>query len=302
MAKAKSLWMRILKVVLVVVVIGAAVSLFAIWRIGAWNLVFPGNSHDTVAPAIPAGLNSPSVLVFSKTNGFRHVDGIEGGAKALQAITSKHGWGMFHTENGAVFNEQDLAQFDVVVFLNASGDMLSAAQESAFQSWLTAGGGWLGIHAAGDSSHLEWQWYRDNLIGATFTAHIMGPQFQTAAVVLENHQHPVLRELPDIWQHEEEWYSWEQSPRVEGFTILATLDESSYVPVADFMGTQTDLRMGDHPVVWANCIGSGKSVYAAMGHRGDAFEQPQVRLLLDNALAWLIDDTQDGACSPLQAD
>ena len=97
--------------------------------------------------------------------------------------------------------------------------------------------------------HLEWQWYRDNLIGATFTAHIMGPQFQTAAVVLENHQHPVLRGLPDIWQHEEEWYSWERSPRTEGFTILATLDENSYLPVADFMGKQWDLRMGDHPVV-----------------------------------------------------
>ncbi len=300
MAKPGSLWMRILRVVMFMAVIGVAVSLFAIWKMGAWNLVFPDNSHDTVAPVIPADLASPAVLVFSKTNGFRHVEGIAGGAKALQAITSKHRWGMFHTENGAVFNEQDLARFDVVVFLNASGDMLSDAQESAFQSWLTAGGGWLGIHAAGDSSHLGWQWYRDNLIGATFTAHIMGPQFQTATVVLENHQHPALRDLPNIWQHEEEWYSWEESPRAEGFTVLATIDESSYVPVADFMGTQTDLRMGDHPVVWTNCIGNGKSVYAAMGHRAEAFEQPQFRQLLDSALTWLI-DTRGEACRPLQA-
>lgn len=300
MAKPGSLWMRILRVVMFMAVIGVAVSLFAIWKMGAWNLVFPDNSHDTVAPVIPADLASPAVLVFSKTNGFRHVEGIAGGAKALQAITSKHRWGMFHTENGAVFSEQDLARFDVVVFLNASGDMLSDAQESAFQSWLTAGGGWLGIHAAGDSSHLGWQWYRDNLIGATFTAHIMGPQFQTATVVLENHQHPALRDLPNIWQHEEEWYSWEESPRAEGFTVLATIDESSYVPVADFMGTQTDLRMGDHPVVWTNCIGNGKSVYAAMGHRAEAFEQPQFRQLLGNALTWLI-DTRGEACRPLQA-
>ena len=300
MAKPGSLWMRILRVVMFMAVIGVAVSLFAIWKMGAWNLVFPDNSHDTVAPVIPADLASPAVLVFSKTNGFRHVEGIAGGAKALQAITSKHRWGMFYTENGAVFNEQDLARFDVVVFLNASGDMLSDAQESAFQSWLTAGGGWLGIHAAGDSSHLGWQWYRDNLIGATFTAHIMGPQFQTATVVLENHQHPALRDLPNIWQHEEEWYSWEESPRAEGFTVLATIDESSYVPVADFMGTQTDLRMGDHPVVWTNCIGNGKSVYAAMGHRAEAFEQPQFRQLLESALTWLI-DTRGEACRPLQA-
>ncbi|MCB1688764.1 MAG: ThuA domain-containing protein [Halioglobus sp.] len=278
-------------------VIGVALSLAAIWKIGAWNLVFPNTSHDTVAPAIPASLATPAVLVFSKTNGFRHVEGIAGGAKALESIASTHKWGMFHTENGAVFNERDLARFDVVVFLNASGDMLSDEQESAFQSWLTAGGGWLGIHAAGDSSHLDWQWYRDNLIGATFTAHIMGPQFQTATVVLENHDHPALQGLPNVWQHEEEWYSWEKSPRVEGFKVLATLDENSYVPVADFMGTKTDLSMGDHPVVWTNCIGAGKSIYAAMGHRAEAFEQPQIRLLLENALTWLI-DTRGEACAP----
>ncbi len=297
MARPKSLLFRILRMLLLLGVVGVGLSLAAIWKIGAWNLVFPNRSHDTVAPTIPPGLATPAILVFSKTNGFRHVEGIAGGAQVLAAIAGEHEWGMFHTENGAVFNAQDLARFDVVVFLNASGDMLNEAQESAFQSWLTAGGGWLGIHAAGDSSHLDWQWYRDNLIGATFTAHIMGPQFQTASVVLENHEHPALRGLPDIWQHEEEWYSWEESPRVEGFTILATLDESSYVPVADFMGTKTDLSMGDHPVVWTNCIGDGKSVYAAMGHKAEAFEQPQVRSLLDNALAWLI-DTRGQACAP----
>ena len=163
---------------------------------------------------------------------------------------------------------------------------------------MEAGGGWLGLHAAGDSSHLAWTWYRDNLIGATFTAHTMGPQFQRALLVLENQQHPVLQGLPDIWQHEEEWYSWEQSPRAEGFSILATLDEDSYTPEVNFMGEQRDLRMGDHPVVWTNCIGAGgRSVYAAMGHRADAYEHPQNRQLLDNALTWLV-ETPSEPCTP----
>ncbi len=101
-----------------------------------------------------------------------------------------HNWGVFHTENGAVFNASDLARFAAVVFLNASGDVLDEAQEHAFQAWLEAGGGWLGIHSAGDDSHLAWQWYRDNLIGATFIAHPMNPQFQRATVVLENNTTP----------------------------------------------------------------------------------------------------------------
>jgi type 1 glutamine amidotransferase len=297
MARRKSVLSRILIGALLLALALVVVALVTVWNVGAWKLLFPSDQHDTVAPVIPVHLASPAILVFSKTNSFRHNEGIAGGATALQAIAAPHGWGVFHTENGAVFNESDLARFAAVVFLNASGDILDAPQEHAFQSWLEAGGGWLGIHAAGDDSHLGWQWYRDNLIGATFTAHPMNPQFQRATVILENNAHPVLRGIPDIWQHQEEWYSWERSPRAEGFTILATLDEDSYSPVQNFMGKHRDLSMGDHPVVWSNCIGQGRSVYAAMGHAAEAFQQPQIRQLLDNALLWLIERPPEGCPS-----
>ena len=289
MARRRGFLFRAFRALLLLAVVFVAVGLGITWKIGAWNKVFPSTHHDTVAPRIPADLVTPAVLVFSKTNGFRHIEGIAGGGRALQSITQRNGWGMFHTENGAVFNEQDLARFDAVVFLNASGDMLSAHQEQAFQNWLEAGGGWLGIHAAGDDSHAGWQWYIDNLIGADFTAHILGPQFQRATVVLENHQHRALQGLPDIWDHVEEWYSWAQSPRSRGFTILATIDEDSYTPVQKVLGREVDLRMVDHPVVWSNCVGSGRSIYTAMGHKAEAFEQPRLRKLIDNSLSWLLD-------------
>lgn len=298
MARQKSLLFRFIRVVLLLAVVGVGLSLAAIWKVGAWHLLFPSHHHDTVAPELPAELGSPAILVFSKTNSFRHREGIAGGSKALESITRSRDWGMFHTENGAVFNAQDLARFDVVVFLNASGDVLDAEQESAFQSWLIGGGTWLGIHSAGDDSHLAWQWYRDKLIGADFIAHPMDPQFQHATVVLENHIHPVLEGLPDIWQMEEEWYSWETSPRSEGFTILATLDEDSYSPVQKFMGKERDLHMGDHPVVWSGCVGSGRSVYAAMGHMAESFEHPQFLKLISNALTWLIEGAGEACPSP----
>jgi len=279
--------MRLLKWLLIIVFLLVVAGLVAIWQVGAWNLVFPNRSHDVVPPALPGELASPRILAFSKTNGFRHGEGIEAGALLLQHLAGKHGWGLFHTENGAVFNDLDLARFDAVVFLNASGDMLSAEQEGHFQAWLEAGGGWLGIHAAGDDSHKDWRWYRDNLVGADFTAHIMGPQFQVATVYLENQEHPVLRGVPDIWQHEEEWYSWAKSPRAEGFLILATIDEDSYTPVQKMFGSERDLRMGDHPVVWSNCIGNGRSVYVTMGHAAEAYSQPQVQKIIENSLLWL---------------
>jgi len=52
--------------------------------------------------------------------------------------------------------------------------------------------------------------------------------------------------------------------------------------------------VGDHPITWSNCIGAGRSVYTAVGHRAEAFEVPQVKRLLDNALRWLVGETQGG--------
>ncbi len=287
----------VLKLLLWLMVGLVALFLVAVWRVGAWNLVFPSTDHDRVAPELPGDLNQPAVLVFSKTNGFRHADGIEGGSRVLAQMTEQEGWGVFFTENGAVFNTQDLSRFATVVFLNASGDMLNEAQELAFQRWLEGGGGWLGVHAAGDGSHKGWSWYRQHLIGADFTAHIMGPQFQTATVVMEQPGHPAAADLPAIWEHEEEWYSWEKSPRLASFNVLATLDETSYNPVQKMWRSERDLRMGDHPVVWTNCVGKGRSLYFAMGHRGDAFEQPQVRRLLVNGLRWLTQPSADSCDS-----
>ena len=123
----------------------------------------------------------------------------------------------------------------------------------------------------------------------------MGPQFQVAEVHTEDPDHPVMAGLPPQWQHEEEWYSWEQSPRQAGFDILAIIDEDSYSPVQNFAGQSNDLRMGDHPVVWSRCIGSGRSLYSAMGHSAAAYDNPRHQRLLENGLDWAMDRDACGA-------
>ena len=277
---------KLLKIGAVLVVVLVLAALAGIYCIGAWNIVFPSNAHETVPPEFPDDLTRPAILMFTKTNQFRHKEAIKVGSAFFKELAAERGWSIFHTENGATFNGEDLARFDVVLFHNTSGDTLSVEQELAFQAWLEAGGGWVGLHAAGDGSHTDWPWYMKNLIGADFTAHIMGPQFQVADVHTEALDHPVMSGMPAIWQHEEEWYSWEESPRPNGFTILSTVDEDSYTPVMAMAGNEVDLRMGDHPVMWSNCVGQGRTVYSALGHQGAAFAVPDHQRFLENALVW----------------
>lgn len=272
----------------------AALSLVVIHQVGAWYLVFPSEEHDATPPEISDDFGqgkSLRVLVFSKTNSFRHEDGIAGARRALDAIAERRGFSLLHSENGALFDAAHLARFDVVVFSNASGDMLSDEQDRAFETWLTQGGGWIGIHAAGDLSHAAWTWYQQNLIGGHFIGHILGPQAQKARVVVEDRDHPVTRDLPPEFEHEEEWYSWDQSARDLGFHVLLTVDEASYAPEIHFMGSDTDIRMGDHPIAWSRCVGRGRALYTTMGHWGSAYENPPYAKLLENALAWAGDPT-----------
>ena len=280
--------MRYLKIVGFVILILVLGVLARAYFGGTWHIWFPSSSHDSVFEGIPEHVESPALLVFSKTNRFRHKEGIAGGQQALANIAKRNGWSLFATENGAVFNAADLESVKAVVFLNATGDMLSHEQELAFQHWMESGGGWLGIHAAGDGSHSEWTWYMDNFIGAEYVAHIMGPQFQNATVVTEGTEHPVNERMPARWNHEEEWYSWRSSPRKNGFKILATVDENTYTPVRKMLGDELDLTMGDHPIVWANCVNNGRALYSAMGHTAEAFEVPQYLILLEDALNWVM--------------
>ncbi len=280
---------KILKWVGILLLVWIVGSLALLKYIGAWSVFFPSHAHETVAPEIPASVELPAILVFTKTNSFRHKEAIEAGAVFFEQLAQAQGWSMFHTENGAVFNAEDLSRFAVVIFHNASGDILSQEQQLAFQTWLQDGGGWLGVHAAGDGSHQDWPWYVENLLGAKFTAHPMDPQYQVADVTNEMPDHPVMTGLPKNWQHEEEWYSWERSPRGKDFTILVSIDEQSYSPIQKILGAENDLRMGDHPVVWNRCIGEGRAIYSALGHQAKAYEDSKHKQLLENAITWAMD-------------
>ncbi len=288
------LFLKILLGVVVVIVLVVGYGLFQAWRHGALRLLFPSDAYETQAPVIAADFGQDSavrVLLYTKTNSFRHVEGIAAARTLFEDLAARRGWAVFATENSAVFDPAILGRFDVIVFANASGNHASDAQDETFRRWLEQGGGWLGIHAAGDASHSDWVWYQATLKSGEFIGHIMGPQTQEARVVVEDRDHPVTRGLPAEFRHEEEWYSWDRGAREAGFHVLLTVDESTYTPKIIGLGPERDIAMGDHPVVWSRCVDRGAAVYTAMGHWGAAYEKDYTQTLLGNAVDWLAGDT-----------
>lgn len=283
----------------IILLAGLVVGAFGAWR--NWDMiqrVFLGGVkvYETKPPVIPADMARPAILVFSKTNGFRHEEAIPAAARMLEDMARENGWGIYQTENGATFSPGILRRFDAVVFSNVSGDVFTPEQRAAFRSYLENGGGYVGIHAAGDSSHKAWDWYVESIIGTSFIGHPLDPQFQSATMRIEDHSHPSTAGLPATVQRTDEWYSFDKSPRgVRGLTILATLDESTYDP-GTFFGKS--LSMGkDHPIAWWRCVGKGRAIYAAGGHTAETFREPISRQFLDGAVRWAMRRAGQG-CEP----
>jgi type 1 glutamine amidotransferase len=242
--------------------------------------------YETTPPQLPDGIQRPAILVFSKTNGFRHEEAIPVANALFARFATEQGWGYFQTENGAVFNRDDLSRFDAVLFNNVSGDVFTDEQRAAFETFLKAGGGFVGIHGSGGDMTYNWRWYVEDVIGAQFKGHPMFPQFQQAKVRIEDSSHAATREMPAEWVRTDEWYSFEKSPRRAGYNVLATLDEKSYEPKGMFGG---DLSMGeDHPIIWWHCVGRGRVFYSALGHQPQAYAEPQYASMLLGAVKWAL--------------
>ncbi|MEU0765332.1 ThuA domain-containing protein, partial [Streptomyces microflavus] len=151
-------------------------------------------AQPQAAPAPAAAAAEPfSVLVFSKTAGFRH-DAIPAGIAAIQKLGTDNGFTVDTTEDGAAFNDTNLAKYQAVIWLSTTGDVLDATQQAAFERYIKAGGGYAGVHAASDTEY-DWAWY-GNLVGAYFSGH---PANQQATVKVEDHAHPSTADLPDRW-------------------------------------------------------------------------------------------------------
>ena len=146
----------------------------------------------TVADEPPDALEN--VLVFSETAGFRH-DSIPQGIAAIQALGTANDFSVDATEDSADFNDANLAQYDVVVFLSTTGDVLDDTQQAAFEQYIQAGGGYVGIHAAADTEY-TWPWYGE-MLGGYFRNHPAGTP--DATVEIEDGDEPSTTGLPATW-------------------------------------------------------------------------------------------------------
>jgi type 1 glutamine amidotransferase len=204
---------------------------------------------------------NPRVLVFTKTEGYRH-DSIPAAIQAVRDLGAKNAFDVTATEDDTVFNAGGLAPYDAVVFLLTTGDVLNTTQQAAFETWLRAGHGYVGVHSAADTER-DWPWY-GRLVGAWSSGH---PEIQPAVVQVVTPTDGSTAGLPARWSRTDEWYGFLTNPRANGVRVLLTLDESTYLP--------RDWAMGaDHPISWEHDFDGGRAWYTQGGHTSESYSEP----------------------------
>ncbi len=217
------------------------------------------------------------VLVFSKTTDSRHAS-IPDGIAALKKLGVERGWQVDVTEDAGTFSDSNLRNYDVVVWLNTSGEVLDPAQQAAYERFHRSGKGTVALHEGGTDTEREgWPWYR-RLASVLFVSH---PAVQKATIIVKDPTHPATVMLPTKWEHTDEWYNFDAMP--SDAHILMSVDESTYNPGPDGMQSS----MGVHPIAWYKDFDGGRYFYTALGHTTEDFTTDNLFLAhIAGAIEW----------------
>jgi cytochrome c len=200
------------------------------------------------------------VLVFSKTKGWKH-SCIPYANEAIKKLGLENGFQVDTSTNSNVFKDDILKNYKVIIFNNTTGDILNNAQQAAFERYIQAGGGFVGIHSAADTEY-DWPWY-NKLVGAYFESHPNHSNVRNAVVDVTDKNHLSTAHLPERWNRTDEWYNYKKI--YFGITPLAYLDESTF---------EGGINGNNHPIAWYHSFDGGRAFYTGGGHTDESYSEP----------------------------
>ena len=217
-----------------------------------------------------------------------HESFVVAGLDWLSEYSKKENFEYIIINNPDTISEAFLSHYKLFIQLNYPPYRWSDASKAAFVDYIDNGkGAWIGFHHAsllGDFDGFAiWPWFSEFLGGIVWKDYVA--KRVDGEVYIEKKNHPIFKKLPSHFNlPSEEWYTFDKSPR-GGAEVLATVDENSYKP-------SSDIKMGDHPVIWTNPRKKAKNVYFLFGHHGGLFQSTEFKQLLTNTMQWAVKETK----------
>jgi type 1 glutamine amidotransferase len=253
----------------------------------------------TAFGAAPAAADAGKVLVFTGTAGAQN-PATATGASAIQALGAANDFTVDVTADAAQINAANLANYRAVVFVNSSGDVLNADQESALQSYVEGGGGFVGV---GETAKLEegGASFFNTLIGLTGATRTGAASDNSAQdVEFLDRVHPATKSLPPLVKgHADSYYTWTNNPTGSVHTVArvrfndipgaepGTRESVTNDAIQRLTGTTNTLQPQlQRALSWCRDVQQGRSFYTGMGRTVDAYAGTTLRAHLLGAIQW----------------
>ena len=206
-------------------------------------------------------------LLVTTTRGWHH-ESLHSGVLAIKELGVKNFFDVVLFEDPNSFTDKNMEQYQVVIFLNTTGDIFDSAQQKVLERFIRSGKGFVGIHSASDTEY-DWDWYT-KLVGRMFHIH---PVIQTARLNILDTEFPGLQGFAGNKLWTDEWYEFGPD-KIAGLKNILAVDESTYNPKVQW-GEKKGVGMGKlHPVSWYHEFDGGRSFYTALGHLPTIYSDP----------------------------
>lgn len=292
----------------------AALALFATPFSSAAAEQPPDGAAEKIAEALPAEAyakpqKARKLLVFSRTNGYRHAS-IATGKLALTELGRRTGaFEAVVSDDLSNFEKGKIGEFDAICFLSTTQNPFSPTEAEAkemsdeekeaaekyemalkdsLMGYVKDGGGFVGIHAATDTFY-EWAEY-GQMINGFFDGHPWNANTKVSIKVEPGQEEHALAKMfggeniefnEEIYQHKDPY----DSSKVH---MLLRLDpEKSDMNVKGLKREDKDWG-----VAWARNWEDGKVFYCSIGHNHEMYWNPKILRHYLAGIQWAMGDLE----------
>lgn len=257
--------------------------------------VLPAGAGEKIAAALPDKAYAKpdkkrTVLVFSKTAGFRHAS-IVTGKLALAELGKKTGaFEAIISDDLSNFEPGKIEQFDAIVFLSTTQDVFKDSDkpevlQKSLMGFVKGGKGFIGIHAATDTFH-NWPEYGEMMNGY-FDGHPWGAGTRVhIAIEPGKAEHPLVAMFEgEPIEFKEEIYQFKEPYDSKKVEMLLRLDPAKSDSVKG-----AKRKDNDYGVAWARHWGEGRVFYCSLGHNHEMYWNPKILKHYLSGIQWAIGD------------
>lgn len=240
------------------------------------------------------GEKTKKVLFFTRSAGFQHSaiqrkdpEKLSFAENWMTDFGKQNNFEVTCTKDGAVFTEEGLAPYDVIMFYTTgildgkaeSKDPINQkpmASKDAFLKSIAAGKGFIGVHSSTDTFHGKGDTVDPyiKMLGGEFIKH--DQQEPCKLVAVEENWGPI-KGLKTFTQIKEEWYRLKNiAPDMQ---VLLWQDTST-------MKQAVYNTFAPYPETWVRNHGKGRVFYTSMGHNEAVWKTPEFSQVLLGGLQW----------------